>query len=241
MHVDLGVYLNKHGWNPIRHWKEEHVQGCPYSGESTQISPYRRRLAALTVSKIDFPSKEKTVLLSKILSGIDWELSRNEEQQIANTSAYIRRKNGLTRSMGEAHFDTYLSDLEIMGFGVKKEKNHTLIKLPFTETVVKNFYSPLFIDATGTSDKNTITHISAVSTTNKIILLGLAMSTTENSETVTTLLKYVVGDIKVGIISDEGSAMKAGIASLGDQCSHMFCVWHLSKQMPNEIILDGIE
>lgn len=198
-----GVYLNKNGWNPIRHWKEEHVQGCPYSGESTQISPYKRLLAALTVSKIDFPSKEKTVLLSKILSGIDWELSSNEKQQIANTAAYIRRKNGLTRSMEEAHFDTYLSDLETNGFGVKKEKNYTLIKLPFAETVVKNFYSPLFIDATGISDKNTITHVSAVSVNNKIILLGLAVSITENSGTVTALLKYVIGDIKVGIISDE--------------------------------------
>lgn len=237
----IGVYLNKNGWNPIRNWKEEHVEGCPYSGESTHISPYKRRLAASTISKIDFPSKEKTVLLAKILSGIDLKLSCCEEQQIANTAAYIRRKNGLTRSMEEANFVTYLSDLETKGFEIKKEKNYTLIKLPFTDIVVKNFYSPLFIDATGTSDKKTITHITGVSTTNKIILLGLAMSLSENSETVTALLKFVIGDVRVGIVSDEGTAMKSGIASLGEQCSHMLCLWHLAKQMPNEIILDGVE
>ena len=67
------------------------------------------------------------------------------------------------------------------------------------------------------------------------------MSISENSETVTALLKFVIGNVKVGIISDEGSAMRSGIASLGEQCSHMLCLWHLAKQMPNEIILDGEE
>lgn len=61
----IGVYLNKNGWNPIRHWEEGHVEGCPYSGESTHISPYKRRLAASTISKIDFPSKEKNTFTRK--------------------------------------------------------------------------------------------------------------------------------------------------------------------------------
>ena len=33
--------------------------------------------------------------------------------------------------------------------------------------------------------------------------------------------------------------MKAGIAALGERCSHMLCVWHLAKQMPGTLVVGG--
>lgn len=121
-----------------------------------------------------------------------------------------------------------------------REGGNKLIIMPYARKLVHYFGSPLFIDGTFTSDKKTIIHVCAVSSTNTIILLGLVLTQSENVEAVSFLLKNVVGEERVCIISDEGQAMKSGIAALGSNCQHMYCVWHLAKQMPVSLVSRGI-
>ena len=79
----------------------------------------------------------------------------------------------MTRSQEEASFFTYLEGLEHEGYIVKHEGNNVLIIPPYAHKLVHYFGAPLFIDGTFTSDKKTIIHVWAVSTTNTIILIGL--------------------------------------------------------------------
>ena len=113
------------------------------------------------------------------------------------------------------------------------------MKLPLAETVAKNFHSPLPIDATGASDKDTIAHVSAVSTSNETILPGPAMPTSESSGT-DSPSEVCLGDTEVGIISGEGSAMKGDGFSRSPVLTRVLRM-ALSEQMSTEITLDGTE
>lgn len=65
---EIGFYLNKNGWNRVRTWNETHTEYCNYDGPSTQISPFKRRQAAILISQISFLSKDRAILVSKLIS-----------------------------------------------------------------------------------------------------------------------------------------------------------------------------
>ena len=193
--------LLRSGWSMIRTWNETHSEHCNHNGPSTQISLSKGRQAAILIPQVCFPPIDGAVSVPQLISGLGEELSNKEQKKIEDTTAYIRRKMGLTRSQEEAMFDMHLDDLKENKSTVMRRDNHTYILAPHA------FDSPLFIDGTGTSDGETITHVSAVSTTSQVILLGLVLTPTENSETVSPLSKLLVGEdgsVEIGIISDEG-------------------------------------
>lgn len=237
----IGFYLTAKGWNKIMKWNETHSEQCPYNGPATTMSNFIRRCAVETVGQIETPTKSKTIFAAKLLTGITTDMGNKEQYKIQNAASYYRKKKGLTLAGETDSFQTYLNGLEKKGFEIKKQNDDIFISMPFAKRLVHYFNSPLFIDGTHTSDDKTITHVTVVTTTNQIVLVGLALSKTENGETVSTLLKLVVGEEKVGVMSDEGLAMKAGIASLGRNCAHVLCVWHLSKQMPKTLLINGKE
>ena len=191
----------------IRIWNETHLEHCSHNGPSTQISPSKGRQAAILIPQVCFPPMDGAVSVPQLISGLGEELSNKEQKKIEDTTAYIRRKMGLTRPQEEARFDMHLDDLKENKFTAMRRDNHTYILAPYAFDSVGYFGSSLFIDGTGTSDGETITHVSAVSTTNQVILLGLVLTPTENGETVSSLLKLLVGgdgSVEIGIISDEG-------------------------------------
>ena len=68
-------------------------------------------------------------------------------------------------------------------------------------------------------------HASAVSTTNQVILLGLAMCQTENSEAVSTLLDLTIGDIIVGGDERRGINHESwDCRTRGEVFTHVVCV-----------------
>ena len=122
--------MNGKGWSKTKMWNEVHTQGCPHDGPSTQVSSCNRCQAVALVSRVEFPTKGRSVLLSELVSGVRGEMSNNEEKRMKNSAAHFRRTMGLIRSQEEATFDQCLEGLMEKGYSVKRRGLYT----PFGQT-----------------------------------------------------------------------------------------------------------
>ena len=124
-----------------------------------------------------------------------------------------------------------------MDYAIKEEGDNITILFPHAKTLLENFCSPVFVDGAFPSDKKTIIHGSIVTSTNKIVCVGLVMCKSEDAKSVHMLLSQFTNGKEVVFITDEGKAMQKRIFTLEGNHRHMLCTWHLAKQLPRAIKL----
>ena len=123
-----------------------------------------------------------------------------------------------------------------MDYTIKEEGDNITILFPYTKTLLENFCSPVFVDGTFTSDKKTIIHGSIVTSTNKIVCVGLVVCKSEDAKSVHMLLSQFTNGKEVVFITDEGKAIQNGIACWRESQAYAL---HLApaKQLPRAIKL----
>lgn len=76
------------------------------------------------------------------------------------------------------------------------KEGKTLIMMPYSNRLIRHFYSPIFLDGTFTTDKKTIIHASIVTTSNTIILIGLVLCESEDSGSAYYLIERIASICK---------------------------------------------
>lgn len=237
--LNIGYYLSKEKWNKIRKWCETHIPDCPYSG-SMKTLPRALVNKAVEIAIRDGDTGYHDIKsVAKNLYG-KFELNDDMRRVLKNSKYTILNRNLLTGPKFEENIEMWYDELEAKNYKVAKaetSKGETMIRIlvPQYEAIATAFHSPLFLDGTFSCNNKTLIHVSAVTTSNRILMIGIVVSPTECSEAVTFLMSPI---LKTGpthcVMTDEGKAMKKGLDMCRVKYIHTLCSFHLSRQVPTK-------
>ena len=144
------------------------MSDCPYKGKKEDVPSFIRLYSAKENVRHKKCETEKNEVLCRHYSNLEGDISYKGKIQIQNTTNYIRRVNHLTIPEQKIHFDEYLQELNKNNYKIKKENDKIIIFTPYCDKILEHFYSPVFVDATFSSDKYTIIHADCIATNKKL-------------------------------------------------------------------------
>ena len=131
-----------------------HCFGCPYSGQREILTLNLIKKATKLAMKSGELSSHNVRLMRNLLIPNPFEKSISELRRIRNSAYYARARHGLTGPEQRRLFPNYLETIESKGYVVTREGNACITTVvPYAKSVLKSFYSPVFVDGTHTSDK----------------------------------------------------------------------------------------
>lgn len=214
-----------------------HIEGCPYAGRKTSLSSNTRLKAGRAAIEVGAPQTKNALFMCRYLAHLSTDVSNADRRAMQMTMHYLRRKYCITHNDIVANKIGYYDLLRENGFRVEgNDDNITCIIMPYAQNIVKHFSSPIFLDATFTSDSLTIIHASCPTTTNRLIIVGLVLCPSETKDAIYMLMDNVAGEQHVTFVTDSGTANLSALKLMGDRCSHMLCTWHLAEKLPRSII-----
>ena len=140
-------------------------------------------------------------LIQRIAHLMDREEKCPHHIQLSYVS--LKEKRQIWNARKKVLKTTYFN-ISSKGYKVVKKEASICIIMPYAEKLIEQFYAPLFIDGTACIEAKTIIHISCVTTTNVIIVVGLIMCSKEAPTYVNKLLKMIVTNKPLIVMSDEG-------------------------------------
>ena len=194
--LNIGYYESKEGWIKIKKWCETHTTDCSFTTPMRTLPrPLVNRAVEIAVESGDIGYSD-IKLIAKSVYG-EYELDDEMRRVLKNSKYEVLDRHSLTGPKFEGNIEKWYEGLEGRGYTVDRRDiggggGAVRILVPHYEAIITAFHSPLFLDGTFSSNGTTLIHASAVTSSNRVLLVGIAVVPSESSEAVSFLMAPIL-------------------------------------------------